>query len=356
MLFYNFIFGLLVLIRYGANPTKKQRQQFYTLSLVLLFLLSAFRLNVGCDWSGYLNQFEIQGNASLEDALQQLEPLWWAMIHGIHQLGLPYPWLNVASSALFFLGIHILARRQPDPFGFLVLLFPILIVNMPMSGIRQGAAIGLMCIAFSAFIDKKLIWFVAWTLIASALHSSAMLFLLLAPLVSGEYSKKRLALAGVLAIPGIFMLTGTDSAQDAQSRYVGSGYDAAGAIFRVGILVATSALFFYVLKKKWKETFPADYKLAAVGSLLMLITLLILPASSIISDRLGYYLIPIQTMIFARIAYLPIRKNKVLYIQSTYLSLVFVFLVWTYFSLMFGICYIPYQTWIFDLPEYLTVE
>lgn len=74
-----------------------------------------------------------------------------------------------------------LARRQPDPLGFLVLLFPILIINMPMSGIKQGAAIGLICIAFAAFIDKKLFWFTAWTLLASTIHNSAIVFLLLIP-------------------------------------------------------------------------------------------------------------------------------------------------------------------------------
>ena len=71
-------------------------------------------------------------------------------------MGLPLPSFAISlSSAIFFLGVHVLARRQPDPLGFLVLLFPILIINMPMSGIRQGAAIGLLCIAFVAFIDRR---------------------------------------------------------------------------------------------------------------------------------------------------------------------------------------------------------
>lgn len=354
MLFYYFLFSMLFLTRYAIKSNKKQRRLLYHISLSLLFLLSAFRLNVGCDWPGYLLQFEEQESATLADALQHSEPLWWALIHGVHQLGLPYPWLNVVSSALFFFGIHRLARRQPDPLGFLVLLFPILIINMPMSGIRQGAAIGVMCLAFIAFIDKKIIGFAVWTIIASSLHSSAIIFMLLVPLVSGEYSKKRLILAAILALPGALILMGGDAAELAQSRYVGTGYDAAGAAFRVVILAATAILFFYILKKKWRGVCPVDYKLVVIGSLMMLATLLLIPISSVIGDRIGYYLIPIQTLILTRTPYLSIGKNRGLYIKASYLSLALTFLVWTYFSQIFSLCYVPYQTWIFDLPKYLS--
>ena len=101
-------------------------------------------------------------------------------------MGLPYPVANIASSAVFFLGVHVLARRQPDPLGFLVLLFPILIINMPMSGIRQGAAIGLLCIAFVAFIDRRPLWFAFWVVLAAGFHISVLIFMLLLPVATGS--------------------------------------------------------------------------------------------------------------------------------------------------------------------------
>ena len=76
----------------------------------------------------------------------------------------------------FFWGIHVFAKRQPDPLSFLILTFPILIINMPMSGIRQGAVIGLICIALVHFSDCRPLKFIMWVLIASGFHLSAIVF------------------------------------------------------------------------------------------------------------------------------------------------------------------------------------
>lgn len=351
MLFYNSIFISLVIIYYSVKNTRRLSRQLYIVCFVLLFLLSAFRFDVGCDWHNYLYNFENLDSTTFKEFFLTREPLWSFLIYGINQLDLPYPWLNVVSSVLFFAGIHVLARRQPDPFSFLLLLFPILILNMPMSAIRQGAAIGVLCIAFSAFIDKKLVLYIAWTLIASTLHISALVFLTLAPLVLGKHTKKRLALTALLAALGMVMMAGSDSAQYVQDTYIGTGFDAEGALFRIGTLIATSALFFLALRKGWVKTFPTDYKLVAIGSWGMLIVFLILPVGSVIADRLGYYLMPIQAMILARIAYLPVYKNKALYRNTIFLSFIAFLLVWSYFSLHFQICYTPYRTWIFGMPE-----
>ncbi|MDF1776206.1 MAG: EpsG family protein [Rhizobiaceae bacterium] len=350
MIIYVALFILMVLLRYSLQGRRKGRGQMYAILLVVLFVFSAFRFEVGCDWSGYLNQWNVQEYSTFEEALQNVEPTWWAMMQGLQFLGLPYPWLNVASSAVFFLGVHVLARRQPDPLGFLVLLFPILIINMPMSGIRQGAAIGIMCFAFAAFMDRRLFWFVAWTLLASSIHNSAIIFMLLPPLVGGKYSTKRLALAGLLALPGAFVLLSGDAAQVATSRYIDSGVDAAGSAFRVGLLVLTGLGYFFILRKAWKFSFPHDYKLATIGALMMGAMIGLVPLSTVIGDRLGYYMIPIQTMILARIPYLPIRKSRALYAAVPYLALGLVFLVWTSLSWHFDQCYVPYQTWIFGFP------
>lgn len=352
MIFYVVVFILLILLRYFLKGQPRTRAQVYPIVLFALFLFSAFRFEVGCDWSGYYYQYQAQAYSSFSPGQKLGEPLWWAMIEGIQWLGLPYPWLNVVASAIFFLGVHVLARRQPDPLGFLVLLYPILIINLPMSGIRQAAAIGVICIAFVAFMDKRLLRFLALTALATTLHNSAIVFLLLAPLVQGEFSKKRLALAGLLALPGTLVLLSGEAAQLATSRYVSTGVDAAGAAFRVGLLIITGFAFFWLLRRKWQQACPADYKLVSIGSLLMLSMALLLPISSVIGDRFGYYLVPLQTMIFARIPYLPIRFKKGLYSAAPYLGLALVFIVWTSMSGTFQKCYVPYDSWIFGLPKF----
>jgi len=315
-------------------------------------VFSAFRFEVGCDWSGYLNHWNFQKYSTLDFALTNREPAWWALVQGLQSLGLSYPWLNVASSAIFFAGVHVLARRQMDPLGFLILMFPILIINLPMSGIRQGAAIGIMCIAFVAFMDKRLFWFTAWTLLASTFHNSAIVFLLLIPFANGDYTKERVLIAAILAVPGAFLLSSGAAAELAFSRYVGTGVDAAGAAFRVGLLLITGFGYFLVLRRKWEHAFPEDYKLASVGALMMCAMMVLVPLSTVIGDRLGYYLIPIQAVMFARIPYLPIQNSRAFYSAAPYVGLGLVFIVWISLSGHFAQCYVPYNSWIFGLPDY----
>lgn len=347
-MFYLSIYTGLIFLRSTAR-----RAVYYAL-LMALFLFSAFRFEVGCDWQGYLHQFRVYSNVTLQVAFTTLEPLWTSFFVLQRALELPYPWINVFACMLFFAGIHALAKRQPNPVAFLVLLFPILIINMPMSGIRQAAAIGLICFAFLAFLDRRLIWFIALTLLASLIHSSAIIFLLLTPLVTGRYSKRRIALAGLLAVPGAVALMGSDAAELATGRYLDTGIDAAGAIFRVGLLAITGAAFFSYFRKKWQVVFPQDYKLVSFGAIMMIAMIAIVPISSVIGDRFGYYLIPVQTMIFARIPYLPLTNNRNLFIWSPYVGLFIVFAVWSSRSWIFDYCYLPYQTWLFGFPDDIT--
>lgn len=323
----------------------------YPLVLIALFFYSAFRFEVGCDWTGYLNQFGYLGQTPLSELWHEREPLWSAIIILLRWLDLPYPWLNVVSSLIFFLGVHALARRQPNPLAFLVLLFPILIINMPMSGIRQGAAIGVICLAFTAFIDKRLIRFILLVAVATGLHSSAMIFLLLTPLVGGDYSRRRLLLAGLLAIPGASLLMGTENAEIATDRYVNTGIDAAGAAFRTALLVITGIYYFLFLNRSWAKTDPEDHKLVIVGALLMLAIAPLIPVSTVIGDRLGYYLIPLQTIIFVRAPFLPLQHNQRLFLLAPYLGLLAVFAMWAILSYHFQACYLPYQTWLFGFPD-----
>jgi len=344
--FTNFLF----LLRYALARQGALRKQLYFLVLTALFVFSAFRYQVGCDWSGYYYQYLAAGNFDWSSVTEIREPIWWAILGWIQSMGLPYPVANIASSAVFFLGVHILARRQPHPLGFLVLLFPILIINMPMSGIRQGAAIGVLCIAFAAFIDRRPLWFAFWVVVAAGFHSSVLIFMLLLPVATGRYTRNRLLMAAVLAVPGAFFLASGDAAEVATSRYIGTNVDAAGAAFRVGMLGLSALYFFLFLRKKWLRTWPQDYSLASIGAIGMALAFLLIPVSTVIADRFGYYLIPIQAVIFARIPFLPFRANAALHAALPYLGLLLVFMVWSQLSWHFKQCYIPYQSWIFGFP------
>ncbi len=349
---YVAIFVLLILLRWSLAGQPKLRAQLYPLLLLGLFLFSAFRFEVGCDWSGYYHQFFRYGPLSLSESTAEREPVWVSLFVVQTWLGLPYPWINVVAAFIFFLGAHVLARRQPDPFAFLILLYPVLIINLAMSGIRQAAAIGIMMIAFAAFSDRRLIRYVVLTIIAAGFHSSAMVFLLLTPLVKGSYSRNRLALAGFLAVPGALVLLSGKAAETAAERYVNSGIDAAGAAFRVGLVFLTGLWFVTIQRRAWRHSWPGDFRIVSVSAPIMLAMIALVPVSSVIADRLAYYLIPAQAMMFARTPWLPIGSEKALKTALPYLVLLAMLGVWTVYSWHFRQCYIPYRSWLFGYPDH----
>lgn len=315
----------------------------YWIVLIGLFLFSGFRFDVGCDWGSYASHFNVGAFLDPVSALARRDPGHWYLVSVLNEFGFSYLSLNIVTSAIFFVGVHFLARRQPDPLAFLVLCFPILIINMPMSTIRQGAAIGFMCLAFAAFIDRRILFYAGWIVLGSAFHSSILVFLMLTPFVRGRFNSRTIALGLLLAVPGAFALLQTEVASVAESRYIDTGRDSAGAAFRLGILSLSGLFFLYVLAPAWRRKFAYDFKLAAIGAWMMVGFFGLFFVSSVIGDRFGYYLIPIQAMIFARIPYLQLGRRRQIYAIAPYAALTFMFLVWTQISWHFNQCYIPYQ-------------
>ncbi|MDA9936233.1 EpsG family protein [Gammaproteobacteria bacterium] len=349
---YIIIFILLIIFRYSLMHQRTLQLQFYPIVLSLLFLFTAFRFQVGCDWSTYYQIYSDHESLIENSSIYQLrEPLWWLVMDLLNSINASFVWLNVFVAAVFFLGVNQLARRSPDPLGFLIMLFPILIINMPMSALRQGVAIGFMCYAFVSFIDRKSFKFVLMNILAVGFHTSALVFLPLFLFINGEYNNKKLILGALLEIPllGLMWLSSYGEAQ--ANAYIGSGYDAEAAIFRSGILALSALAFFIFYAKKWKATFPADHNLLMIGSLAMIANFFLVFVSTVISDRLGYYLIPIMALFFARLPFFTNTQYRLFFIAAPYLGLLLVFVVWTMLSSHFSGCYMPYKSWILGIPD-----
>lgn len=340
----------LFALSYVTLGARRVRARLYWPVFAFLFVFAAFRYQVGCDWSGYFYQYEAADYVAGELIAKLNEPIWWLIMRWVKEQGLYYPVINVIAAGIFFAGVHALARRQPDPLAFLVLLFPILIINMPMSGIRQGAAVGVICMAFAAFVDRRPWRYALLVLLAGGFHTSAFVFILLAPLTTGRYTRNRLIMAGLLAVPGLLLLAVGYNAEQAAARYIGGGVDAFGAIFRVGAIFLTGLYFFVFLRRKWERLYPQEYPLVSIGALGMGVAMLLLVLSSVIADRFAYYFIPIQAMIFARLPFFAFARYKWQHVALPYLALTVMFVGWTQASSLFEPCYMPYRTWLFGAP------
>jgi hypothetical protein len=337
---YYATFSLLLFFR--VLDSGRGQSILYWFALIGLFVMSGFRFEVGCDWPNYLVNYVTQAGRGYGVALQQPNPAHWVLLETLHRLGLGYFWLNVVTSAIFFAGLHAVARRSPAPLAVLAMAFPVLILGMTMAAVKQAAAIGLICFAFNAFMDRKLLRMVGWVAAASTFHGSALVFLLLAPFVKGKYSKRNLLLSSVLAIPGVFVLLATDTAEVANSRYIESDIEAGGAIFRVGLLVATGVFYQLYLSKRWKAAFPESHKFISLMALGMIGLSALIPLSSVIADRFGYYFVIPQVFIYAALPWLYGRSRGVLVKVAPYVALGVLFVAWTFMSRHYQSCYLPY--------------
>ena len=65
--------SLFALVPLGATH-RRPNTTLFVFTLAILFLFVGFRWEVGCDWMGYLNIFEITRNASLQEVIAGREP------------------------------------------------------------------------------------------------------------------------------------------------------------------------------------------------------------------------------------------------------------------------------------------
>ena len=345
MIYYGVYLTLLIAQLFSELFLKTRRYIFFY-ALIGLFIFCAFRFEVGCDWIIYEIVFNYDFSKSVQVAnlLSSGEVSSAGLILLAKYFDLPFVSMNIFTSIFFFSGLSYLALRQPSPVAFLVYCFPILIINMPMSGIRQAAAIGFVCVALVAFCDKRFFLYLFSILLAMTFHVSAGIFLLLLPFVKSNISRKGfliMLLVGAVIVLG-YLITG--SIQLYILRYFETEVSSAGAIYRLGLLFFTGAMFLFWLAKKWEIKFHNDYKLAYLGAIAMLLLPLLMIFSSPIADRFGYYLIPFQAMILARIRFIPDKFRQINMIWPP-LFLFFVFLVWSQYSSHFQSCYLPYRNW-----------
>jgi hypothetical protein len=315
--------------------------------LFLLFLFVGFRYQVGCDWSGYNNIYRAAYFIKLDEAiLEKKEFSFWFLNKLLHELELEYPYINVIASALFFAGLNAWSKRQPDPLAVLILAFPVLILNLAMSGIRQAIATGVLCFAYNAFIEKRLVQYIFLVLAAATFHTSAALFLVLTPLVRGEFTRSRALLGTLLALPGAYYMVTSESFAYYTNRYIGErASEAAGGAYRASLLAITGVAFIVFLDTRWKALFARDYKFAKITSYMLVAALPISLYSSVIGDRFGYYLNPAQLMILARLPYLITGTYAPVIAVVPYLVGAVVLFTWISLSTMFLQCYVPYQIW-----------
>lgn len=349
---YYLIVSFLAIGRFISGSYRLLNSFLFYGSCLFLFAFVGFRYQVGCDWFSYIH-YANSADPDLSTALEQRDPLFHALVYIVHASGFDfYPAINVICAAVFFAGVVALGRPLQDKLSFLLYLFPVAIVTLAMSGLRQAIATGILMLALKALIDRRIRTFLLLVLIASGFHGSAFVFIIIWPLITPMRSQAKVALVLLLSVPAALLFFSSDTVDTAIDRYTNTSYDSSGTMYRLGLLAIGSVAYFAIFRKDWWKLHPSsaflgDFSAKATFGLIVLGLVPFIGTSSVILDRFGLYLAAPIALSLAAGPYFSLPPNKRgLFIGVFNVTYVLFFILWSLYGNKFYGCYEPYQSYL----------
>lgn len=350
MYVYVAIFSLMAYVGLSLNVRRNQGA-YLAIFGVFLLLFVGTRYETGCDYTGYFLRFNnLYYDFDYREYLNLAEPGFHLLNLLVHQLGLEYMWLNVFSAIIFLTGLVRFSRIAPTPVLMLALMFPIVVVQLGMSGLRQALALSFLLHAVVEFIGGQRIKTALWILIGAQFHQSVILFLPIAWLAGEKFVLRRNLAALAFVGPVAFFVLG-DRLDAYTGRYVEQIYGenaSGGAVFRY-FLVLGPALFFSYHRKVVSIRFSELSSLFRIFEIVIVATGVLGVFSSVALHRMTFYVMPVSLlMLVCTFLSLPgtgvIAKKRLIY--PVFVMLVYV-TGWFPLSRHASLCYVPYESFLF---------
>lgn len=185
-------------------PELNKKYPFRFFTFIILFMFMALRFDYGNDYMSYFNNHKLM-NAGLSG--------WGADDFLFHTLNIAIPnfFVLITLTSLFYLIVIwylIKNNLNVNQYGFAVLL---LLINpylflIHLSSLRQTLALCFFVFAVNFAVKRKLIYYIAFLLLATGMHSSAIiLFPLYFMLTDKPFNKKHLFMT--MLILGLLLFT-----------------------------------------------------------------------------------------------------------------------------------------------------
>lgn len=160
------------------------------------FCLSFLRWEYGTDWTMYLNNFKYY---DVKKVSFEYEPLYYFFVVNIRNMTGNYTYLLfVFSAILFYCQSKAIIKLSPLPITTLMVLTGILFCNVGY--VRQTIAMSLLLYSIVFIIDKKIVMFVLFVIIAMGFHRSSIVFLPAYWLFNLKFGRKGLILLLLMSL------------------------------------------------------------------------------------------------------------------------------------------------------------
>lgn len=345
MLVYLSIFFTLTFLGYVSRDNQARIALPFVLAFLLVFM--GTRYYVGCDFTGYLNRFVNPRFFEFTwDDMIEGEAGFNLLLNSIRDADMDYMWLNVFCSAIFLACTWIFCRAHRRPLLILAVLFPVVIIQLAMSGLRQAMALGFLMVATVHFMRGRPVWTGVMILVGSTFHTSVIALFPIALLAGRKITSAKLIAAVVLLTPVAGWLLGSrlDVYVD---RYVDEAYgemSSGGALIRY-TLVVIPAIWFLRNRKLVQEAFPGVYPLLQLFALIIFALAPVALLNTVALHRLTYYVMPVSLLMFVYTSLVTARQRTSLRALLPAAVYGFYSISWFLTSRHASVCYIPYQTY-----------
>lgn len=296
MLIYFFILLIPVLFGVAYASDRRISEGAWISFFLLLLVFSGLRNEIGSDWRGYLSIFDIDSRLVFTEVFFQHEPGFFVVNYLSNFLGFDLYGVNFISAFLFLIGIFTFARRTANPWLSVSVIMPYLFYIISMSGVRQGAAVGIGFLMFAYSQSLSMLNKILLILFACSFHNSAVILFLF---IIFEF---RLAIVWKLLISSLVLffvyisMQGSEAFMNYNSRYIEQNVESSGAIFHV-LLSAFPATLFFIFHRKISAAGMSN-PIVKLGAMMSILALPLVFVSSTGISRISLYFSFVQMWIY----------------------------------------------------------
>lgn len=350
MWIYLLIFAVMASGGLFAKSAKEQ-SIVLGLSAAILVVFMGTRFETGCDYDTYLLRFStLYQDTDIRSYLGREEPAFHLLNYAVRSAGLDYMWLNVVASLIIVICLVRFVRLSSAPALLLSLLFPIIIVQLSMSGLRQALAVAFLLQGVISLVERKRFVTALWILLAAQFHESAYVFLPLALMAGRKISMPKMIFALMILGPiaGVLVSSRIDVYSN---RYIDQIYgesESGGAIYRY-LMVVLPVLLFGWFRGRIRRIYPKLFEPMKVFALMIVALGGIGFISTVALHRLTYYMMPMGMLILwvgsTVVLYRDRASRKLIWAPPFFLGAYLV--VWFSTSRHADYCYTPYKSFLF---------
>jgi hypothetical protein len=262
---------------------------------VVLTLFVGLRREVGGDWREYALMFNRGRVYPLRIALAISDPAYMLLGRAVAGLNVGVGGLNVACAMIFAGGLLAFTSQHPAPGMLLLIATPVPIVIVAMGFTRTSAALGMILLALACWTAGYEGPAIVCLLAAPLFHSSAFIILPLGALMwSGLALDPRAGVAaGLIAGAALWLAR---RAHPVVAAFMGRYRRSGGALMRLTPTFLCLALV-PLLGPRLEFAAPERNILVYFTAFSAFLLVLALMASTL-ADRLGFYTIVFQMMVF----------------------------------------------------------